>query len=655
MRITNIRIKNFRCIKEAPISLDNLTAFVGRNGSGKSSVLHAINVFFTLNVRVSIEDFFNKVTKEPIEIEITFEDFTPEESKDLKSYIHNNKLVVVKKISYDEERCAADEEYFSYAEQIPQFAEIRKIMGARNRTEALKELKNNLFSDLESPRSEAHALEIMEKYEVQHSELLQLIQVKGNFFGAKNVGGGKLDNYTKLIFLPAVKEAQAETEGSSGSINKLLDMVVLQKIENREDLLKFRDEITQKITEKYSPENLGGLDEVSKAITETLNRYAPGSKLSLLWNEMQLPEISLPTVSTTVFEDDFGGSISNKGHGLQRALILTLLEHLALTLAPSQVSSEKDDASEGEKNVVKPLRIDTILLIEEPEIYLHPARSRYLSKILLELSNTGIRVDTGSRAQVIYTTHSPYFVGLDRFDHVRLCKKIKKTEEVPTTEVIWNTLNSAANRYDEVCARNTHCANPRENFRIRSANVMNILISEGFFADLVVLVEGPSDCGVLWEVQEQLGENWDRHAISLIPAENKENIIRIKIIFDGLGIPSYVLFDKDEQSQRSNERLMRLLGQTQLDLPAVKIHDNWAYNDQKLEDELERDLSAEKCTEIWDFIKNELDFRSDRIKKSIDANAWFTDIAYARNLRLAHFEAIVHQISQLYASKVGKL
>lgn len=652
MRISNVRLKNFRCVRDVSAPLDNLTAFVGRNGSGKSSVLQAINVFFTLNARISREDFFNKVTTEPIEIELTFEDFTPEEYKDLNSYIHNEKLVVVKKISYDEEQCAAVEEYFSYAQQIPQFADIRKIAGARNKTDALKELKNSLFSDIESPRSETHALEIMEKYETTHPELLKLIQVKGNFFGARNVGGGKIDNYTKLIFLPAVKEATEETEEKSGSIAKLLDMVVLQEIENREDLLRFREEITQRIQQKYSPENLGGLDEISEAISDTLGRYAPGSKLSLLWNEVEMPEISLPTVSTTVFEDDFGGSISKKGHGLQRALILTLLEHLALTLSPSQVTSSEDGKSEATANVPKPLRIDTILLIEEPEIYLHPTRARYLSKILLELANTGLRKSSNSRAQVIYTTHSPYFVGLDRFDNVRLCRKIKRAAEVPDTNVVWNTLISAGSRYESVCARGVHCANPRENFRVRSANVMNTLINEGFFADLVVLVEGPSDCGVLWKVQELLGKNWDKYAISVIPAENKENIIRIKIIFDGLGIPNFVVFDKDEQNQRSNQRLMRLVGQNPPDLPAEKIHDTWAYNENNLEDELQRDLSAEKCTEIWDFIKNELDYRSDRIKKSAEATAWFTEIAYARNLKFAHFESIVNKISDLFVSVV---
>ena len=46
MRITNVRVENFRSIRDATFSCDRLTALVGRNGTGKSSFLHAFGVFF---------------------------------------------------------------------------------------------------------------------------------------------------------------------------------------------------------------------------------------------------------------------------------------------------------------------------------------------------------------------------------------------------------------------------------------------------------------------------------------------------------------------------------------------------------------------------------------------------------------------------------
>jgi predicted ATP-dependent endonuclease of OLD family len=49
MKIKSVRIRNFRSIKEQTIEFDDYTCLVGANGSGKSNVLHALNVFFLAN------------------------------------------------------------------------------------------------------------------------------------------------------------------------------------------------------------------------------------------------------------------------------------------------------------------------------------------------------------------------------------------------------------------------------------------------------------------------------------------------------------------------------------------------------------------------------------------------------------------------------
>jgi len=45
MKIESVRIENFRSFKDETIRFDNYTCFVGANGSGKSTVLNALNVF----------------------------------------------------------------------------------------------------------------------------------------------------------------------------------------------------------------------------------------------------------------------------------------------------------------------------------------------------------------------------------------------------------------------------------------------------------------------------------------------------------------------------------------------------------------------------------------------------------------------------------
>ena len=50
MRIKSLTISNFRRYSSAvTIEFDNLTAFVGKNDAGKSSVLEALDIFFNDN------------------------------------------------------------------------------------------------------------------------------------------------------------------------------------------------------------------------------------------------------------------------------------------------------------------------------------------------------------------------------------------------------------------------------------------------------------------------------------------------------------------------------------------------------------------------------------------------------------------------------
>ncbi len=49
MIIKRIHIKNFRCIEETTIEVDPLTILIGKNGSGKSSILKALEIFYQPN------------------------------------------------------------------------------------------------------------------------------------------------------------------------------------------------------------------------------------------------------------------------------------------------------------------------------------------------------------------------------------------------------------------------------------------------------------------------------------------------------------------------------------------------------------------------------------------------------------------------------
>jgi len=50
MKLARLRIRNFRCYKEEiSIDFDDITAFVGKNDSGKSSIMDALDIFLNDN------------------------------------------------------------------------------------------------------------------------------------------------------------------------------------------------------------------------------------------------------------------------------------------------------------------------------------------------------------------------------------------------------------------------------------------------------------------------------------------------------------------------------------------------------------------------------------------------------------------------------
>lgn len=81
MRIKKISIRNYRSIKKQDISCCGYNVFVGPNGSGKSTILQALNLFFGEHKSITEDDFTDRDTSNPIEVELTFDSFSEDAKK----------------------------------------------------------------------------------------------------------------------------------------------------------------------------------------------------------------------------------------------------------------------------------------------------------------------------------------------------------------------------------------------------------------------------------------------------------------------------------------------------------------------------------------------------------------------------------------------
>ncbi|MCY3992086.1 MAG: ATP-dependent endonuclease [Caldilineaceae bacterium] len=105
--------------------------------------------------------------------------------------------------------------------------------------------------------------------------------------------------------------------------------------------------------------------------------------------------------------------------------------------------------------------------------------------------------------------------------------------------------------------------------RLRS--MMTPWMGEGFFADVVVLVEGEDDRAAILSFAKSKKCDFDGMGIAVIPCFGKSSIDRPLVIFRQLGISVYVVWDGDRGGNNSelevNKRLLRLLRKPEQDWP----------------------------------------------------------------------------------------
>ena len=95
MRIRHLRVKNFRSILDAELSVRDLTALVGRNGTGKSAFLSALELFYERSAPLTEADFHGEDANQDIEIEISYGGLNSVERDKFAPYLEGDTLTVV--------------------------------------------------------------------------------------------------------------------------------------------------------------------------------------------------------------------------------------------------------------------------------------------------------------------------------------------------------------------------------------------------------------------------------------------------------------------------------------------------------------------------------------------------------------------------------
>ena len=78
-----------------------------------------------------------------------------------------------------------------------------------------------------------------------------------------------------------------------------------------------------------NPEKMPELINLADGLSKTLQSFVPGTEILLNWSELVDIQIPLPLAEVKLLEDEYESGVERTGHGLQRAFIITLLQHLS--------------------------------------------------------------------------------------------------------------------------------------------------------------------------------------------------------------------------------------------------------------------------------------------------------------------------------------
>lgn len=591
MIIKSVRVQNFRSILDEELHCDSLTVLVGANGSGKSSLLRAIELFYAPDPTVAAEDFYAEDVSRDIEITITFADLSSAAAKRFAKYVESGSLTVARVISVHNGSASA--RFHGSTVQNPDFVGARTAGGKSDIRAKYNELRTQPpYTDLPTASSADKAHQAMEEWEAAHPETCVRTRDDGQFFGFKQVAQGYLGEFTRFIFIPAVRDAAEDAaEGRGTAISELMDLVVRSALARREELTQLRERVQAEYDAIVDPNKLTELGELGGRLTGTLRTYVPEATVDLAWIKTGAIELPPPKAQVKLIEDGFSASVARTGHGLQRAFILTLLQHLAVARSASREEQPEPSPDVAPSRALANL----IIAIEEPELYQHPNRQRHIAKILLQLA-CGTIPGVAGRTQIVYATHSPLFVGTDRFDQIRLARKVAAPEARPkVTKLVWTTLNKVADRLWELSGqRGTPFTG--DTLRARLQAIMTPWMNEGFFADIVVLVEGEDDRAAILGMVSFMGRDLEGDGFAVIPCMGKSNLDRPAAVFHELGIPTYIIWDGDEGENgarpEDNRYLLRLVGHAEEDWPQA-VRERYACFKRNLEQTLRDEIGAE--------------------------------------------------------------
>lgn len=535
MRISRVRVRGYRCLADIDLQFDDYGVLIGANGSGKSSVLYALDWFFN-NSPLAESDVHGFQEGVPlsaaakIEVAVTFTDLTAKDRERLQQYGRGD----VAEVRRTWDPGTKNTKTVGNAKQGPGFAEIRALTRVGEFRPKYAELRGILpdLADLGvSPNKDdvTAALNDWERKPENVGRLVEIADEDANQMLGWN-GSNVIRDCVRFILVPAassITDQVGETDKKSALSELIGVFMSAASARAQADWLARHAEDLEELTRdiRLSVEAATGIQ--TGRVNSRLASLVPNAQVTLTPSVPAWTPKANPSITTAVTIDGVSNDVSRQGHGVQRAVMISMFQAMvpdADLTRTSHVASEGESQKEADARLEEAIASlpSVIVSIEEPEIYQHPIRARAFARTLADLSEQ-------SKVQVVLATHSPYFLRPEQFIALRRF-----------------TLSGGRSVVAQASVPSVASASGISSPDVERAILANLQteFSEGFFADVVVLTEGPTDRSVLSAVAARLDHDLDSLGITIQPV-GKGGLRVATAILTALGVPVYVLADGD--------------------------------------------------------------------------------------------------------------
>lgn len=539
--LSKLKLYNYRCFGdvEQVIDINNITAFIGNNSTGKTAALLALNCLFSNNSNDRIlkrSDFHLPKGKNPDELE----------TQDL--YIE-----VVFTFNELENGKSGENSVPPFFQSLV-VDEPKGKPYLRIRLEATWEKSNNTEGAIES---KIYYITCPEKEEIREEN--------------KTKADRRDLDRIRVIYVPAVRDPSKQLKNVSGTM-----MYQIMNIINWSDITKINikekiDELNAQFLEEKGVSILGTSIHTQWKNYDSDTRY---SNAQLRFNSTDIDAsikkseiVFLPTVIGKEC------TIDDMSDGLRSLFYISLVD--SILDVESKIQEEIESDTEHMSFNHKP-PILTIIALEEPENHIAP---HLIGQLIFNLEN----IASKSNAQAVLTSHSTAII--KRIDPENL-RYFRLEANDCTTRIRAITLPDKEKLADQ--------------YKFIKEAVK--AYPELYFAKLVILGEGDSEEIILPKFWSAKNGNVDASGISIVPLGGR-HVNHFWRLLNDLNIPHITLLDLDRERDGGGwgriKYVLDQLVQNGVDKNELLKTDSGIMTDKQLEGMLEWDVNETNTLQGW--------------------------------------------------------